>query len=66
MAQTNYRTLHVRVSREAHTRARIAALESDLSFRDYIDRLLRTAQPIKPTAITATSAISTGDHHTDT
>jgi len=63
MAQTTYRTLHVRVSREAHTRARIAALESDLSFRDYLDRLLRTAQPVKPTA---TSAISTGDHHTDT
>ena len=48
MSHPDYRTLHVRLSRAAHTRARIAALESDLPFHDYLDRLLRTASPITP------------------
>ena len=62
MPHPEYRTLHVRLSRAVHTRARIAALESDLPFHDYLDRLLRTALPITPgTQHPATSAAAPGN-----
>ena len=39
------RVLNASVSDEALRRSRIAALESDLQFKDYLDRLLRQAKP---------------------
>ena len=39
------RVLNASLSPEALRRARIAALESDMKFKDFLDRLLRQAKP---------------------
>jgi hypothetical protein len=38
--------LHAVIPVEAHTRARIAALKSGLSFRSYLAKLLMSAEPL--------------------
>lgn len=41
------RVLNARLSDEALTNARVAALLSNLCFKDYLDHLLRHAKPIE-------------------
>jgi len=41
------RILHVPISQQSWKRARLAALDSRMSLKAYVDRLLETAKPIQ-------------------
>jgi hypothetical protein len=44
----DYRILHVVVPEDAHRAARVAAAQSGMFFKDFVIRLLRSADPIPP------------------
>ncbi len=43
--KSKHRVLNAVVSQEALTQARLAALQSDMKFKAYLDQLLRQAKP---------------------
>jgi hypothetical protein len=52
-----HRSLHVIVPNAAHKQAKKAAIDSDMSFQEYITRLLLSAKPFsKTTACSSESA----------
>lgn len=49
-AETILRDLHIRVPIGSWRRAKIAAIDSGMSFKDYMSRIMSDAKPIPPSA----------------